>query len=80
MIQIPFIIGAAIGAGATLYLKRKNREKNIVSTISEGVKSGVSTVSDAATTTVDTIKSTVETVKEKNAEKKLARESENDAK
>lgn len=74
MIQLPFLVGAAVGAGITLYLKRKNQDKGLVSTISDGVTAGAEKVSEVATTTVDTVKSTVETVKEKNAEKKAARE------
>jgi len=74
MIQIPFLIGAAIGAGITLYLKRSDKEQTLVSAITDSVRSGADAVSDAATTTVDTVKSTVETIKEKNADKKVARE------
>ena len=80
MIQIPFLVGAAIGAGVTLYMKRTNKEESIVGTITDSVKTGVNAVSDVATTTVDTVKSTVETVKEKNAAKKVARKVSSDAK
>jgi phage-related protein len=74
MIQIPFLIGAAIGAGVTLYLKRSDKAQSIVGTLTDGVKNGAEAVSGAATTTVDTVKSTVETIKEKTADKKAARE------
>ncbi len=102
MIQIPFLIGAAIGAGATLYMKRQDREKGLISSITDSVKSGVDTLRGAAITTVDTVQSTAETaadtvkstaetaastvsstvgiIKEKNATKKIARESKTDAK
>ena len=55
-------------------LFRSDKEQTIVSTITDSVKSGAEVVSEAATTTVDTVKSTVETIKEKNADKKVARE------
>ena len=73
MIQIPFLIGAAIGTGITLYMKRKDKEKTLFNTVSDGVKSSVSVVSGAAIVVADTAKSTVETIKEKNAAKEEAR-------
>lgn len=73
MIQLPFILGAAIGAGATLYMKRKNKKQGLIGAVSDGVKAGADSIKDAAVTTVDTVKSTVETVKEKNAAKKATR-------
>lgn len=74
MIPIPFIIGAAIGSGATLYFKRKNKEKTILTTLNDSMKLGTKTVSEAVVTGIDTVKSTVEVVKEKNQEKKEFRE------
>ncbi|WP_324172918.1 hypothetical protein [Sulfurimonas sp.] len=71
--MIPYLIGAAIGAGVTLYIKRKNKEKTFVSVVTDSVKSGAEAVNEVAITTVDTVKSTVETIKEKNQEKKDAR-------
>lgn len=74
MIPIPFILGAALGAGTMMYLKRKNKEVGIIDTVKEGVQSGAEAVGKAAATASDTVKSTVETIKEKNEEKRIARE------
>lgn len=63
--MIPYLIGAAIGAGVTLYVKRKDKEKTLLNVVRDGAKEGAEIVSNAATTTVNTLKSTVETIKEK---------------
>lgn len=73
MIPIPFFVGAALGAATVLVLKRKQGDKPLTDTVSDGVKSGIDGVTDAAATVGDTVKSTIKTIKEKNEVRREAR-------
>lgn len=78
MIPIPFMIGAALGAGTVMYLKRKNKETGILDTVKQSANNGAEAISEAAAAVSDTVKSTVETIQEKNEKKHIAREAKKD--
>jgi len=69
MFPIPFLVGAALGAGTVWYLKRRNKEASVFENLSEDFKN----VSEAAHNAKDAVEATVETIAEKTKAKRTAR-------
>ena len=59
---LPFIVGAAVGAGAAAFLTRKSTKRTLIK--------GAKAISDTFHSGADTIKATAECVKEKTETKK----------